>query len=697
MSATIEKNAQNITQGEERRPQFSDNVWSGRVKRTLTLLSVFFLLYYLWGVFTGALSFQVGAYDFGMEKLSHVFWSLVTVVLLRLVAGHRSQVSYLRAQGIHRIQRCLNLLLAIAAINYLIIALFHGPTLRFWGIELGIQKIETAFWILFILVFLRLAAGIRQLASLIRSPRFWLLVLILVVAAVARLHEIDFGLPLKEHPDEPEIVAKPLRMLREGLNPRYFVYPSLYFYSLCVVYETCFNWQELTDLLLPTLPTGHEEIFTIYLLGRMTTAAFGLLTVLLLFPVGKRLYGRASTGLFAALFLALFTTHIHNSMYITTDVPVAFFALLSFYLAVRAHDSGLFAPWALLSALVAGLTASTKYNGASVLVAPALVVFFFFLDEIRSKTKDGGWIASLFRLIWRGLAMTLVFLAGFIIGTPYSVLDFDTFWGAVVWDYSHYAGGHAGAMGSGNFWFYLSYLAHDGMGYGLFALGILGVVLMILSRRRKDLLYLVFTLVYFIEISVFTVRFNRNLCPIVPLLALYAAVAIDYIVCRLRGGEVPSPARRRLSWIVPAIICVLVLWYPVSNRISEELKSGLPHSKVMATEWFEANIPPGATVAFELYTPHINWDQYVPQYIRFLHRKPMSWYRDRHVEYFIFNSYAYRRFYKYPKEFAEEIAGYEALFNHPDMNHLVSFNVNEKQYGPIIKIYQLRPAETEEK
>ncbi len=675
----------------EQKQGAAGGVWPVRLRRISTVLLILFGVYYLWTLLAGTGLIALGGYEMGIENTGDVFWIFLGLLVTRLALGHREVAGFLRRSGHRRVIIALNILLGLALVNYLVVALFQGPTLLLFGVELGVQKISTAFWILAVLALGRLAVGYRQLGQLLRSPRFWLMVLILLVAAVARIHEIDFGLPLNDHPDESVIIAKPVRMMKEGLHPHYFVYPSVYFYSVMVTLETAYNWPVSVDWFLPPNVGRDAAKIRLYMLGRLTTALYGIFTVLLLYPVGRRLYGRARTGLLAALFLALNVQHIHNSMYITTDVPVAFYTLLCFYFAVKAFDHGRFSHWDLLAGLAAGFTASTKYNGASILVAPALVVFFFFVNELRVPAEERRVLPALWRLSWRWVLLWVVFFLGFAIGTPYAVIDWNGFSTDFIWNLDHYSEGHAGAMGSDNWWFYISYLARYGMGFGQFGLALLGIGALLWGRRQKDVLYLVFLGLYFYEISAFTVRFTRNLLPVVPLLSIYAAVGLELIIGWVGGKGDVKAGRRRLAVAAGALVLLATLYYPVQDRVWEEIKAGRPYSGVLIAEWIPANIPDGSKVGIELYTPvnETEWGERSYTFQRFLHRKPPEWYAEKGITYLIFNSYAYQRFYDFPKEYGKQIAEYDRLFNHPQMVPVVTINEKDDHRGPIYKVYRL--------
>ena len=80
-----------------------------------------------------------------------------------------------------------------------------------------------------------------------------------------------------------------------------------------------------------------------YLWGRAVTALFGTATVFLVFRIGMR-WG-ARHALLAAGLMAVLPSHVRESHYVLTDVPMTFFTSLTFLLTLRApraqHDGRL--------------------------------------------------------------------------------------------------------------------------------------------------------------------------------------------------------------------------------------------------------------------------------------------------------------------------------------------------------------------
>ena len=242
-----------------------------------------------------------------------------------------------------------------------------------------------------------------------------------VAALVLRLWGINFGLPHLYDTDEWRLVMPALQMLHTGdLNPHEFLYGSLQRYMLAGIYGLYFLYGRSRGLFttIHDIPVyGQEnirEVYAypypgIYLTGRMLTAILGALTVVVVYLIGRRLMNRQG-GLVAALLLTFFPLHVVYSHFIRTDVPVTLFVTLSFLFALRVLEDGIPRDYA-LAGLLAGLSGSTKYPGAMVIVA--LVAAHF----LRHQGEDGG-IKLLVGLVAGGV--------GYVIGTPFTLLDFKT-------------------------------------------------------------------------------------------------------------------------------------------------------------------------------------------------------------------------------------------------------------------------------
>jgi hypothetical protein len=203
---------------------------------------------------------------------------------------------------------------------------------------------------------------------------------ILVIAAALRLFGLNWDAGHHLHPDERFIttVASAIHWptltqyfdARSPLNPN--AIPSVSYvygtFSLFVVRATA----ELVQLAATAaLPTGEPtDVATrlrtltsydqVYLLGRLFSVLSDLLTIWLIYLIGRRLYG-TSVGLLGALFAALAVHMIQTAHFFTVEAPLTLLTTLAFYFAIRAAQSGTMADWSFFG-LSTGLAAACKVS-----------------------------------------------------------------------------------------------------------------------------------------------------------------------------------------------------------------------------------------------------------------------------------------------------------------------------------------------
>src|SRR5262249_37845538 len=158
------------------------------------------------------------------------------------------------------------------------------------------------------------------------------------------------------------------------------------------------------------------------LVGRAVSAVWGAATVLLLALAGMRLYDRA-TGLLAGFFLAASVTHLQNSHFAISDVPLAALVLLTLVLLDRAAERGDLGSFALSGASL-GLSLASKFS-ALPLFLPAAVALLFL------KLSGAAWR----RVVLAGAVLAAAAAAAFFVGQPYAVLDYKT-WSASILEQS---------------------------------------------------------------------------------------------------------------------------------------------------------------------------------------------------------------------------------------------------------------------
>jgi uncharacterized membrane protein len=245
-----------------------------------------------------------------------------------------------------------------------------------------------------------------------------ILIYIFILGALLRLIGIDHGFPFIFHPDEPAIVRSALA-IRFDPNPKHFDWPHLYIYANYFLYMGFAKLRNLyevfnaTDFFRQHLPIILDDNLIFYLLTRIFSALLGALTAVPVYLTGKKLFGERA-GVLAALCMAILPFHVHHSHYALSDVPMVFVLAWAIYFSAKILHEGRLGDY-LLAGLFVGLAASTKYNGG--LTALAVVVAHFMHIKLHKPLRKIHFAA----------ASAVASVVGFLVGTPFALLDFQTF------------------------------------------------------------------------------------------------------------------------------------------------------------------------------------------------------------------------------------------------------------------------------
>ena len=403
------------------------------------------------------------------------------------------------------------------------------------------------------------------------------LALILLAAFALRIWGIDFGLPnTVVRPDETTLVHRALAMGSGDLNPHFFRYPSLHFYVLALVYGLYYLAGNVTGRFDGIADFQYEyftDPSTIFIIGRLLTAAMGTATVALVYTMATRWRGRTA-GVLSAAFLSVAFLHVRDSHFLTLDVPATFYLLVACAFAWRQFDRPTNKA-ALLCGLFVGLAVSTKYNTA--LLAPTVLLAVWLAAP--------GGTAS--RERWTPVAMTaLAALGGFIAGSPYVLLDFSTFISDVTAEGGQFSLGRNVDLGLG--WTYhLHTSLPTGLGWPLLAASAAGLVLMALRRSHRDVALLSGLLSYYLVAGSGRSVYLRYLIPMVPLLCLAAGVCLAVVTARIKGASRP---------FVLLGVGLLIAAPTALSSLHHNRLLAAPDTRQLAAHWITQHVPPGSTL-----------------------------------------------------------------------------------------------------
>ncbi len=266
------------------------------------------------------------------------------------------------------------------------------------------------------------------------------------------------------------------------------------------------------------------------------------LAILAVFFAARRRSG-PWVALFAAGLLATSFEFAYHARWVAPDAILT--AVVALYLCalLRAWNGGRSFLWA---AALAGLATGTKYTGG-LLLLPILLCVFLRRRELGQPLR-------------RMLGIVTVFGSAFVISTPGALLQPVRFWRDVAFERFHYGeAGHYGFgvdSGSEHLALCLRWFGVElGSPYAPLALlvtllALLGALATWRRDRREALLLLLLPVMWVLFFSSQKVLFVRNLLPMAPFFALFAARGLGALVSYL-------PARTKA--LTPALGLLLLL------------------------------------------------------------------------------------------------------------------------------------------
>jgi 4-amino-4-deoxy-L-arabinose transferase-like glycosyltransferase len=308
------------------------------------------------------------------------------------------------------------------------------------------------------------------------------------------------------------------------------------------------------------------------LLGRLLASAFGLGTIVLVYLIGRELYGR-KTGAIAAVFIALMPYDVVVSRQVLLDGPATFFVTLTLYLLAR-YPRSRERLWLYAAGGAMGLAFLSKET--SILMLGAAYAFFALSPEVRARLKD--------------LLLTLAAMLAVVAAYPLALrLASDTRSGENYLAYQLF-------RRANHEWTFYGATVPSAMGLLLVVSAFVGLWLLRNQTSWRETLLLSWIAMPVLVFQLYPVKGFQYLLPTAPAVALLAA--------RTFGRWTPSRDLWRVPrhLVAPALAAVVAvsLAIPTWNRINPTQSDtflagsgGVPGGREVG-RWIRANVPEGA-------------------------------------------------------------------------------------------------------
>ena len=402
---------------------------------------------------------------------------------------------------------------------------------------------------------------------------------------------------LNKYLDPKTSTLNPVNVLDDQGNKKYsfFVYGSL----------------PITINKIFAVATGNDTYHGFTLSGRMLSALFDLLTVLLLFKIievfEKNKVVNKNIKYWAAFFYAVSVLPIQLSHFFAVDTFLTFFLFMSLYLIIRFYYYKNYY-LVILSGAFLGFAFASKITALFFMPLIALFIPFTYLHDIPISDKSFSiLLAKNKKYIFLSFVSILIFIfttyLSLRLSNPYMFED-ASFLNPQISKLLMQNWKTLKSWEAKDVWFppavqwlnrtpilfSLWNMAVFGIGLPYFFLVIIGSFIIIIKKRNFILVtILLWSGVFFMYQSTQSVKAIRYFIFMYPFLALLAAIGWNYIIDKQR------------PYIKLFCLLIILIW-PISF-LSIYIK---PHSRIQASDWIYNTLPPGSTIAWEV------WDDPLP-------------------------------------------------------------------------------------
>ena len=416
-------------------------------------------------------------------------------------------------------------------------------------------------------------------------------------------------------------------------------------------------------------------------LARLASVAFGVVSVLLVFAIGRRLYD-ATVGLAAAGIFALMPYHVVVTRQVLLDGPMVCFLLLAMYTLVRFAETNRW-PWLYATSAALGLSFLTKETAA---VNVGIVVLFLSLTPaIKVKLRH---------IIGAGAVLGLMMLE-FPLAVS-STKRQNQGHNFLVWQLVR--------RPNHTFDFYL-HVIPPALGWGVVILAAVGLLATWRQRSWREILLVSWVLVPAVFFELWPVKGFQYLLPIAPAVALIAARGLVWVVRWPRLHTSRALELVAVPLVVLALFASLAVptWRKITPSTSGAFlagSGGLAGGRE-AGHWIDRHVPLGSQL-LALGPSMANVIMYYGHRQAYglsvstnpLHRNPVYIPLDNpdraisegQVQYLVWDSYTSGRTSFYTSTLYRYVTKYNAR-----LVHIERVRPGDQRSRVVVKIYEVRP------
>lgn len=381
------------------------------------------------------------------------------------------------------------------------------------------------------------------------------------------------------------------------LDPGWFTNPaSTTIYSLWAYYKIvqAFTGQAIVDPHYSPFQMVFRNMDVLLKWPRLSSVAFVLLSLPLLYVIGRRWLGRVPAML-GVTFYALSPLVVYYGQILRPDMLANLLIVLSIFLFDQTIERPASRPLAIAVGIVVGLAVSTRFFCLA-LTVPLATIYGVTLARAALKTDKVAIIKT-------GLLSALVSFATFAFTSPFVLIDFHQLMDDLKFEAQSNFCELTGLGPIGNLQYYMVEGIPEAIGKYLTAIAVVALVAVVFRRRTlKTYIYVLLLSVFLVGTCMNPRHWARWVLPMLPILALLAGYGLNCIydaVCCLLSKRTSATAARTGALVVVTILGASALFFPIRRLISDEWQKSRLSERAMVFPYIKKNIPPGTKIALD--------------------------------------------------------------------------------------------------
>lgn len=404
--------------------------------------------------------------------------------------------------------------------------------------------------------------------------------LIILIAALLRFYNLNWDNGNFFHPDERNIANAVVNItLFSQMDPKFYAYGGF------LIYLYKFTSDLLTIIL--NSPEASSDWGFINVIGRTYSAFFSTITIVPLYLLAKKVFGKGASILCCTLY-ALSVGSIQTAHFATTENLLTLLIILLTYIALLYFERPSF-KLALTIGIILGVAGATKTTGFSFAIVPIAALLLLL---IKKKVR-------FLHALMLGTVIALVTILTFSIFSPYTFLNSEKFIESMQYESSVVRGTNPVpyTLQFTNTRPYIFQLVNLFWQLGpVVLIALLGIVFTIWEEvRKRRIIFLVllsFPVIYFLYIGSWHTKFIRYMVLLLPFFLLFGS---NFIISfakhyRLAGKII-------IAGVIGLSLCYAIAFFSIYT--SEQ-------TRITASKWIYQNVAGQSLILTE------HWDEGLP-------------------------------------------------------------------------------------